>query len=152
MPALGLALICGLGGILAAILATVGSNLLARGYYFQSGYEAMTEPVVFGGMGLLWGLAAGLACAILLRRSGPRRRVMAGLGVTLAGIAIVSGGATVQRYVAFPRTPTIAGKDLWLEFELRLPREYAGVGRLPQSGSLRTHGQGTDIVNATLYP
>ena len=150
MRTLGLALLCGLGGVLTAILATIGSNQFVHGYNFQSGYEAATEPVVFGGMGLLWGITAGLACAFVPRQSGFGRRVMAGLGVMVAGIAIVSGGVTVQRSMALPQTPTIDGKDLWLEFELRLPSGYAGTGNLPRRGELRTHGQGTDIVNATL--
>jgi len=152
MPIFLTALLCGIVGAIAAHIAYIRSNLFILGDTIRHGRHVLFDPLFFDGVGLAWGLLIGAACAAWLRRASPGKAVLLGLGVTMGGIIAVGGGVTAQRYVVMPRTPTIDGKDLWLAFELRLPRDHAGAGSLPQRGELRTHGQGTDIVHAILDP
>lgn len=149
MPVLLTVLFCGLLGAIVTVASVVASNLFVHGYTFLSGYEATADPIVFGAMGLAWGLLAGGGGVIWARIRGRGQALATGLGVTLAGIVVVAGGVTAKRHEALPRVPMIDGKELWLQFELRLPADYARPN-LPTRGEFRTTGQGFDISGVVL--
>jgi hypothetical protein len=143
MPVFLNALLCGIAGAIAAHVAYVQANLFLLDDAVRRGRHPLFDPLAFDALGLLWGLVAGGVCAAWLSASAPWKAALLGLGLTLAGIGAVGAGTTAQRYAALPRTPSIDGKELWLDFELRLP---PGATNLPEHGELRTTGQGNDIT------
>ena len=151
MPILLNALLCSIVGAIAAHLTYTSSNLFILGDVIRRGRHPVFDIVFFDGLGLFWGLVVGGACAAWFRSSGPWKAVLLGGGVTLAGIGVVGGAATASRYVALPRVPMIDGKEVELEFELRVPAGSDAAGVLPAHGELRSTGQGFDISNVGLF-
>lgn len=151
MPIFLNALLCSIVGAIAAHLTNTYSNLFILGAAIPSGRHPFFEVVFFVGLGLVWGLVAGGACAAWYPSSSPWKAALLGIGVTLAGIGIIGGGATVNRYMALPRIPMIEGRELDLDFELRLPTGHDGSGVIPANGELRSTGQGVDIINVGLF-
>lgn len=115
------ALLCGLVGAISAHLGYARSNLFILGEATRRGRHLLWDPLFFDGLGLIWGLVAGSLCALWLSATSPAKAVFAGLGLTLAGIAIVSTGTTWQRWRELPRDAEITGPRVELEFELQRP-------------------------------
>ena len=139
MPVFLNALLCGILGAGMAHIAYVQSNLLMLGDTIRHGRHPLFDPMAFDLLGLIWGVLIGGTCAVRLRAAPPWKPVVAGIAVTLAGVALVGGASAASRYLELPVEPSLGRKDLVLEFEVRLP-----VGREPtgQSSVRTTMGSG----------
>lgn len=115
------ALLCAFVGAICTHLTYVQANLFILNDSTRRGRHILWDPLFFDGLGLLWGLAAGSLCAVWLGAVSPIKAVLAGLGITVAGVALVGAASTYQRYRDLPREPLLEGPRVELEFEVRLP-------------------------------
>lgn len=125
MRTFGYALLCGIGGAIAAkLLSSVAYALVYGGQYVNPMQDAL-ELVLFVFPGLLWGMVVGAICARLLPSAGPATVGGVGLGVTLGMIGLVTVGIAWPNYAEeqrrVPRPALLDGRKVELEFELLLP-------------------------------
>ena len=146
MPKFLNALLCGVVAVIAAHVTYVQSNLFIVGDVVRPGRHPLFDPMFFDLVGLGWGLVVGGACAAWLSASAPWKPVLLGLGVTLAGIAIVGGGTTFSQYRDLPQTARLAGRDVFLEFEMRLPPGQNTVGEVEMQGRFGWDRNTTDFT------
>lgn len=140
------ALVCALAGAIGAHIAYVQSNLFLHGDSTRRGRHILYDPLAFDGLGLLWGVLAGIFGAAWWFAESPAKAAAAGLAVTLAGVGVVGALTTYQRYQALPRTPVLAGPALELDFELRLPADPLAQTRLPVRGALNPASKDGTLV------
>ena len=131
MPAWLNALLCAFVGAVGTHLTYVQANLFILHDTTRRGRHIVWDPSFFDGLGLLWGVAVGSLCAVWLGAASPIKAVLAGLGITVAGIAIVGAATTYQRYRELPREPLLEGPRVELEFEVRLPLDRDPSLQLP---------------------
>ncbi|MEO7998656.1 MAG: hypothetical protein ABI852_14500 [Gemmatimonadaceae bacterium] len=108
----------------------------------RRGRHPLWDPAFFDGIGLIWGLGIGALFAARVFTASPAKAILFGIAVTVAGIGVVGGTATVRRYRALPQEPQISGRRVELEFELRLPADRKVAGELPVSVELDPTGRG----------
>lgn len=119
MRVLAIALLTAIAG---AILSVVASLYLTQ-LYHVSNFEGGRGMLIFfalAPLGFVIGLIIGLFVALLSRGiglAGFAKTQGIALGITIALAAIVSG----VLYLAADHPPTLEGKSLALEFELRIP-------------------------------
>ena len=116
-----IAMLCGIVGSVSTHVVYIRSNLFIVGDLVRRSRHSLYDPLAFVGFGLIWGLLVGGLCGFWLRASHPVIPTFAGLGVTLAGVLVVGGIATWQRYLALPVDSELPGGPIQMEFELRLP-------------------------------
>lgn len=130
MPVFLNVLLCAIVGAIAAHVAYVQSNLfIQQGDPIRRGYHPLFDPLAFDLMGLVWGVVVGGICAAWLRGAAPWKPVLAGVVLTLVGVAVVGSGTTWSRYRELPVEPLLARQDLVLEFDVRLPVGRAATGQ-----------------------
>jgi MFS family permease len=116
---IAIALLTAIAGAVVSIVASVYLTELYHVSDFEGG-RGMLVFFVLAPLGFIVGLIVGLIVALLSRGPGFGGFVKAqgiALGITLGLAAIVSG----ILYLAADHPPTLDGKSLALEFELKIP-------------------------------
>jgi MFS family permease len=138
LRAIAIALLTAIAGTVLSIVA----SLYLTELYHVSDFEGGRGMLIFfalAPLGFIVGLIIGLIAAVLNRGTGfggfAKAQGMA-LGITISLAAIVSG----ILYLAADHPPTLDGKSLALEFELKIPPTL----KLPAQPSVQT-------LHASLY-
>ena len=119
-------------GIAAAALVIPVSDYLTQ-FYHVSNMEGQRGMLILFGIApltFIGGFIIGLVTAIVFRRA------VAGFikaqGLSLAIVIALTGIVSFILYVAAEKPPTIDGKQIGLEFELRVPSHDSNHGRRPK--------------------
>jgi hypothetical protein len=145
MPLLVNVALCGILGAILAHVAYTQSNLFLMSDPIRRGRHPLWDPAFFDAMGVLWGVVVAIVAARLIDASAGKSLV-AGLGMTLVGIAAFAGATTFKRYAALPHEPKLEGATVMLEFELRLPGDRSATGPLPARGDMDGGGRSRAAV------
>lgn len=118
-------------GIITAAAAGAGAGWLAHlciGWYRVSSREGASGCffVAVAGLGCLAGFAIGVVCARIVA-AGASAGFFRELGLALGATAALLALAVLFAWLGADRTPTLGGRELEVEIEVRLP-----AGQAPQ--------------------
>lgn len=138
LPVLAIALLTAIAGAVVSIAASLYLTELYHVSDFEGG-RGMLIFFVLAPLGFIVGLIIGLIVALFSHKtgfSGFAKAQGVALGITFGLAALVSG----VLYLAADHPPTLGGKSLALEFELKIPPTL----KLPAQPSVQT-------LHASLY-